>query len=276
MRLSDGRRLAWSEWGRAEGRPVLFCTGAGMSGSLGFGADALARLGLRLIAIDRPGLGRSDPHPTKTLTSWVADTRELLGHLRIEAPLAVGFSQGAPFAIALAGTHLVAAVAVVAGQDQLAHPSLAPLLTPDVARLIAAVQSDPAGLEEQVAGSATHAWLWRIILEMSSDQDRAMYRRAAFRGTYERALQEGFRQGAGGYARDLVNALGPWPVEPEAVDVPVDLWYGAADTSPVHSPDFGATLAARLRFASRMLAPHEGSSILWTRSRDILERLSTF
>lgn len=39
MRLADGRALAWSEWGPAEGLPVLFCTGAALSGSLGFGAE---------------------------------------------------------------------------------------------------------------------------------------------------------------------------------------------------------------------------------------------
>ncbi len=26
VRLSDGRALAWSEWGRLGGTPVLFCT----------------------------------------------------------------------------------------------------------------------------------------------------------------------------------------------------------------------------------------------------------
>jgi hypothetical protein len=53
----------------------------------------------------------------------------------------------------------------------------------------------------------------------------------------------------------------------------VDLWYGAQDTSPVHSPDFGATLAARLPRATRTVDPGEGGSILWTRARDILARL---
>lgn len=69
IRLRAGRVLAWSEWGSPGGLPVLFCTGAALSSWLGFGADALPELGLRLIAIDRPGLGRSDPHPDKTLSS---------------------------------------------------------------------------------------------------------------------------------------------------------------------------------------------------------------
>jgi pimeloyl-ACP methyl ester carboxylesterase len=80
--LPDGRRLAWSEWGPADGAPVVFCTGAGMSGALGFGADSLAPLGLRLIAPDRPGLGASDPDPSKTLTRVAADIAALLGGAR--------------------------------------------------------------------------------------------------------------------------------------------------------------------------------------------------
>jgi hypothetical protein len=46
LRLPDGRTLAWSRWGPPAGRPVLFCTGAGMSGSLGFALAALPALGL--------------------------------------------------------------------------------------------------------------------------------------------------------------------------------------------------------------------------------------
>ena len=41
MQLYDGRMLAWSEWGPVDGLPVLFCTGAGMSGWFGFGVSDL-------------------------------------------------------------------------------------------------------------------------------------------------------------------------------------------------------------------------------------------
>lgn len=62
-------------------------------------------------------------------------------------------------------------------------------------------------------------------------------------------------------------------MEPEHITVPVELWYGGADTSTVHSPDFGATLATRLPNSTHTLEPREGGSILWTRARDILVRL---
>ena len=74
---------------------------------------------------------------------------------------------------------------------------------------------------------------------------------------------------------DLPAAREPWLVEPERISVKVDLWYGGADTSTVHSPDFGATLAARLPNASLTVEPQEGGSLLWTRARDILEWLKS-
>jgi pimeloyl-ACP methyl ester carboxylesterase len=76
MHLRDGRRLAWYEWGPPRGRPVLFSTGAAMSGSRAFGARDLPDLELRLMAFDRPGLGMSDPHPGKALFSWTTTSNK--------------------------------------------------------------------------------------------------------------------------------------------------------------------------------------------------------
>ena len=275
LRLRDGRRLAWSEWGPVDGAPVLFCTGAGMSGWLGFGTDVLPDLRLRLLAIDRPGLGRSDPHPTKTLASWAEDVGELVNRHALAAPLVVGFSQGAPFALALASAGLARAVALVSGQDELAHPRVRPHLAPPVAAMVDAAERDATGFEQEIARSASSDWLWRLVLDMSSERDRAVYGTGVFGVAYEQALREGFAQGAGPYARDVVNAMRSWPFALENIDVPVDLWYGGQDTSPVHSPDFGATLAERLPRAARVFDVAEGSSILWTRAGDILSRLKS-
>jgi hypothetical protein len=61
----------------------------------------------------------------------------------------------------------------------------------------------------------------------------------------------------------------------EEITIPVDLWYGGKDTSTVHSPDFGATLALRLPNVSRTFEPNEGGSILWTKSEQILSKLKS-
>ncbi|WP_395806668.1 alpha/beta fold hydrolase [Archangium minus] len=269
----EGRRVGWSEWGSAQGTPVLFCTGAGMTSSFGFGADALRELGVRLICIDRPGLGRSAPDPNKSLESYARDVEAVLRSEGIKRPPVIGFSQGAPFAITLAGANIVSAVAIVSGQDELAYPPTRQLLHPDVAGLVAAIEKDRAGFEAAFAARVDAEGLWALIIGMSAPEDRAIYNEPAFATAYRQSLAEGFAQGPGGYVRDLTLAMSRWPMQPEAITVPVSLWYGKRDTSTVHSPDFGATLSSRFPHATLHAFADEGGSLLWTRSRDILSEL---
>lgn len=270
-RLPDGRRLAWSEWGPEDALPVLFCTGAGMSGSLGFGADSLQALGLRLMAFDRPGLGRSGAHEGKSLASWAADVGAAL---RLAEPaVAVGFSQGAPFALALAGAGLVRAVALVSPQDQIAHPSVRGRLAPEVAAMVEAAEADPAGFERWAADAASAEWMLEIIRATAGEADREVYAAEPFASMLRAAVEEAFAEGPAGYARDLRIALGPWPWAPEQIEVPVDVWFGELDTSPVHSPDLGEALARRLPRGWRRVVPGEGGAVLWTRPGEILKRL---
>jgi pimeloyl-ACP methyl ester carboxylesterase len=275
MQLQDGRILAWSGWGAVEGLPVLFCTAAGMSGSLGFGAEDLTDLGLRLIAIDRPGLGKSDAHPTKTLASWAVDIRELIQFNHLQTVTAVGFSQGAPFAFVLAAQDLVEAIAIVSGQDELAHPKIRPLLHPDVAQMVTAIERDPVAFEKHFLQIATWEELWQLVVSMSGERDRLLYLDECFNQAFQRGLQEGFVQGVEGYVRDLVNAVNEWSFAVEDITIPVGLWYGSLDTSTVHSPDFGATLADRLPQSTLTVDSNEWGSILWTRSQDILRKLKS-
>jgi pimeloyl-ACP methyl ester carboxylesterase len=273
-RLPDGRPLGWARWGPEGGAPVLFFSGAAMGRSLGFGADVLDRWGARLIAVDRPGLGASDPDPGRTLTDWVTDVRHLACALALGDGLGiVGFSQGAPFALACAAAGIADSVAVVSGQDDLNHPALAELLAPDVTGMLRAAATDPQGFEESFAAEADADAMWWLVMSTSSEVDLAVYADPSFEAVYRRSLGEGFSQGAEGYARDLALAFGRWPFEPGEISMPVDLWYGAHDASPVHSPDHGAVLARRIPTARRHLVPDAGGSLLWTHAEEILGSL---
>jgi pimeloyl-ACP methyl ester carboxylesterase len=60
--LPDGRSLAYAEFGDPDGRPVLFFHGTPGYRLNPWIPDAeLRSLGVRLIALDRPGVGRSTP-----------------------------------------------------------------------------------------------------------------------------------------------------------------------------------------------------------------------
>lgn len=270
--LPDRRAIGWAEWGPEDGVPILHCPGAATSCAHGFGADVVDDLGVRLVALDRPGLGASSPRPGRTLLDWADDVRAFVDARRLEAPCIVGFSQGAPFALACAAAGIVRAAAIVSAADEIAAPELRGSLVPELRALVDRVESDPEGAEAFFRGMTAET-MRGMVLSGSPDVDRVVYADPAFDAAYRRALDEAFAQGLGGYARDTVLAMGRWPFDLEGITVPVDVWYGAIDTSPVHSADLGAKLARRIPGARRRVVEGAGGAVLWTHARTILEAL---
>jgi pimeloyl-ACP methyl ester carboxylesterase len=274
LTLADSRVLAWSEWGPPTGDPVLFLTGAGMARTLGFGQDHLEALDIRLIAPDRPGLGASSADPGKTLASVAGDIADLASSLGRTTLPVVAFSQGAPFAFAVAASSTASSLSIISGQDELYRPEFADRLPEQVTQMILHAQEDPVGFSAMLEGFAEPDGFYDLVLSMSSPEDRAVYGTDPFASAYRQSLREGFRQGPKGYVLDTLAALTPWWIDLGRINCPVKLWYGGKDGSPVHSPDFGQSLASRLPNASRRFFPEEGGALLWTRARDILHELT--
>ncbi|MGW3434867.1 alpha/beta fold hydrolase [Streptomyces melanosporofaciens] len=274
-RLSDGRSLGWAEWGPPDGSPVVLCPGAATSRWLGFGAATVEALGVRLVSVDRPGLGVSTPAPGRSFSDFADDIRQLAALRGLGRPAMVANSQGAPFALACAVEGVVSALAVVSGADEVAAPEFATpefatALPPDLRGLVDRTARDPAGAEEFFAGLDAEA-MSAMVMAGSPECDLAVYREPGFAAAYRRALAEGFAQGAAGYARDTVLAMGRWPFDLPEITVPVDIWYGERDTS--HSPDNGAFLATRIPGARRRVVPGIGGAVLWTHAEPILTSL---
>lgn len=98
--LSDGRRLAYRDYGDPAGRPVLiFHEGLGSS-LLPPGAQALAlELGLRLVCAERPGFGQSDPRPDYSFDGVADDMVELCDQLGLQRLRIGAILSGAPSAL---------------------------------------------------------------------------------------------------------------------------------------------------------------------------------
>ena len=93
IRLRDGRVLAWHEFGDGAGVPCLLFPGSSSSGLAGRALDASAvRAGVRLLAIDRPGLGHSDPAPKRRLVDVLRERRreQRIAHQAARAELRGG------------------------------------------------------------------------------------------------------------------------------------------------------------------------------------------
>lgn len=268
--LPDGRLLGWAEWGPLDGVPVLLCPGAATSRCLGFGTDVLEPLGVRLVSVDRPGLGASTPAPGRTFVDFAEDMRALVTARELGLPAVVGNSQGAPFALACAEAGLAAALAIVSGADEVAAPEFATALPAALRDIVDKVAQDAAAAERFFAGFTADA-MWDMVVGGSPPSDVAVYRLPAFEAAYHRALTEAFAQGSAGYARDTVLAMSRWPLRLGEIAVPVDIWYGALDTS--HSPDNGAWLATRIPGAHRHIVPETGGALLWTHAEQVLSTL---
>lgn len=98
--LPDGRRLAFTRVGDPRGRPVIHCHG-GLSCRLeiAFADDLCKRLGLQWIAVDRPGIGGSDPARKGQPDTFPADVDALITALEIDRVAISGWSAGGPWAL---------------------------------------------------------------------------------------------------------------------------------------------------------------------------------
>ncbi|MEI6947927.1 alpha/beta hydrolase [Paraflavisolibacter sp. H34] len=108
--LSDDRRLCYAQVGPVAGTPVLYFHGTPSSRlevllPQEYGLDlpaVLEQLHLRLLVVDRPGLGGSDFNPQGTFTSFAHDLRQLLQHLHISTCHLLCWSGGGPFGLTMA------------------------------------------------------------------------------------------------------------------------------------------------------------------------------
>lgn len=271
--LPDGRCFSWYDSGPETGIPVVFCTGAGMSGSLGFGISYLEHNKVRLITPDRPGLSDSSRDTGKSLKSFATDITFLMQSLGYTCFHVAGFSQGAVYAMALAYYAEVSALALISGQDQFDYPATRALLSADVIDMQNNAQAQPDGFAAWIRENITADWLMNFILNYSGETDLVVYQAVDFLPAYRQCMAEAFSHGNEGYTQDLLIAMQEWGFTPEQITCPVSLWYGEKDSSTMHSPDGGKILAGRFPQAEHHLFAEEGGSLLWTQSQAILQAL---
>jgi pimeloyl-ACP methyl ester carboxylesterase len=278
IRLDDGRRLGYAETGDPRGTPVLFFHGFGTTRVVCPPDEPALHLGVRLIAVDRPGIGLSDPLPGRSLISWPADVAQLADRLELERFAIVGWSGGGPYALAC-GHELPERVSTIA-----AVSSAAPL----------AGNADPAYLRRldrhavRAAGRAPWVirlamWHWgrgqrrdaesffeRSVAEMCA-ADQEVLTEPGLRSRMIANSSELYRQGGRGIYDEALVLARPWGFEPAALRVPVHIWQGARDeTVPLA---MATHLAQSIPGARLRLFPEEGHHLLYRYWPEILAGL---
>lgn len=233
----DGRTLCVALWGPADGVPVACLHGTPGSRLNRYPSEAaLTEAGVRLITYDRPGYGNSTPLPGREVASVAADVVTLSEALRIDRLPVLGYSGGAPHALACAAllpdlVPRAAAVAGIAPYDAAGLDWLAGQLPDNVEEFHAAA----AGRDrlEALLAPAAAAVVANPDSLLDADPlpqpDQAALRRPDVGGAMAAAMAEGLRSGAAGWVDDDLAFVRPWGFDPAAIETPIGIWHGALD-----------------------------------------------
>jgi pimeloyl-ACP methyl ester carboxylesterase len=237
LQLDDGRLLGCSEFGDPAGFPVFAFHGIpGSRLTFAFADRGARRFRLRLISVERPGIGLSTPSPRRSILDWTDDVRQAAVRLGLGSFGVVGLSGGGPYALAVACrlSGQVRGTAVVSGMGPVDDPWVLGQTTwrqrlrlrlfrdmPGFAPLLVAI----AGLGLKHLKDRHLIRILRVIPEPG----REVLRDAAFAPFVFDPLREGFRQGSTGVVLDLKLMTRPWGFRIEEAKGPVVLWHGEED-----------------------------------------------
>jgi len=237
--VRDGRRLSFAEYGNPRGAAIVWMHGTpGARRQIPLEARAYALANdLRIIGIDRPGIGSSTPHLYPNVGGWTGDLELLLDALAIDTCRLIGLSGGGPYALAAGanlpqrvhGVGVLGGVAPTAGPDaaeggiiQLAVHA-APLL--QVARVpLGIALTGVIRLVKPLAGTGLD-----LYAAVQPPGDKNLLSRPEFKAMFLDDLLHGSRFQTSAPISDLVLFTREWGFSLADVTVPVRWWHGDED-----------------------------------------------
>jgi pimeloyl-ACP methyl ester carboxylesterase len=268
LQLHDGRTLGYAEYGSSKGKPLFYFHGhPGSRFEARFLAGQAAQVGIRLIGIDRPGMGRSTFKAGRHLLDWPDDVVELADSLHLDRFAIAGFSGGGPYALACAYTipRRLTASGIVAGVGPSGR--LLSFLSLWLPWLLLPMTRRFFRDEDQARTSLTR--LARSWVE----PDRKALSLPGVSETMAASLVEALRQGAKGAAYDGVLLGRPWGFKLEAIAFPrLYLWHGERDRQA--SVAMARALAERLGQCKATYYPRDGHiSVIVNHQEEIVASL---
>lgn len=240
IRLPDGRRLGYAEFGAPDGEVVLWfhgTPGARKQVPPATPAEATAR-GLRVIGVERPGVGLSSNHGDRTLASWAADVEAFADRLGIERFCVAGLSGGGPHALAVAhdlgdrvaGAAVLGGLGPVVGEEAAGGFLDSPLISRG-ARLLPAFHA-PAGTLLSMLIPALIPFrnqVFGLYARYGPATDRPVFETAEFRDMFLKDLIDSGKRQMRALVGDALVFMQPWHFSLRDISVPVTIWHGGAD-----------------------------------------------
>jgi pimeloyl-ACP methyl ester carboxylesterase len=281
--VRDGRLIGFAEFGDPQGRAVFWLHGTpGARRQIPAEARIYAEAHhIRLIGVDRPGIGSSTPHQYGTVSEFAPDLQTMADILGIERMAVIGLSGGGPYTLACAAAmpRRVVVAAVLGG--------VAPTRGPDAISgglmglgMVVAPILEVGGLPVRLA-SATMIKLFRpvtspvlgLYARISPESDRQLLGRPEIKAMFLDDLLNGSRKQMTAPFADVVAFARSWGFRLDEVAVPVRWWHGDRD----HIIPFahGQHVVARLPDAKLYVIPGESHLAALGRAEEILRTVMT-
>jgi pimeloyl-ACP methyl ester carboxylesterase len=237
--VGEDRQIGFAEFGAPQGRAIFWLHGTpGARRQIPIEARAFAvDENIRLIGIDRPGIGSSTAHQYKNVRDFVDDLRTVADTLGIDKMAVVGLSGGGPYTLACGAAMpdrvvvagVVGGVAPTIGPDRIGGGLMA--LGSRVAPVLQ-IAGFPIGMAAStlirlirpVAGPA--AGLYGLV---SPPGDRRLMARPEIKAMFLDDLLNGSRKQLQAPFSDIVVFARDWGFRLDEVKVPVKWWHGDAD-----------------------------------------------
>ena len=278
--VSDGRTVAWTEWGPSDGIPLLRVPGTpGSRWTIRADRSPWAERGLRVLTTERPGYGASTRLPGRKFSEHSDDLAEILDRCGIDRAWVVGASGASPHILSFAARHpdRVRAVTILAGA--------APLDADEVGQMIELNQQsqrfcrarDVEGLtgllgpyRERVLADPLSGF--REMMETAPAGDQAVMNDPAWQEIFARAIREALAGGLDGWLDECFAIVNEWDdIALDDVAASVSWWHSAADrNAPLTAAQ---RLVARLPHATFTVWPDGGHFAAYHREGQILDEL---
>jgi len=251
--LSDSRILSYQEFGDRDGTPVFYShTTAGSKIEGEFYQEAALKFGIRLICIDRPGMGDSSYLPKRTLLDYPQDVIELADELKLAKFGLIGWSGGASYTLAVSFKYpnRILFCILIAGYTNFVSSN-------------EVTSSIPSSIDKLIAMNyKKYPKLLKVYLELFSftvktlpklslktiahfynQSDRAIIARDKVKSILFRTQREAYKEGSQGPTKDIAIHYSDWGFQLEDIEIFVDILHGKEDqVVPIYFSQFNQKL----------------------------------